>query len=129
MKIYDIIAGKDFESSINLDNLLLKLKAIPKENNMKMIFEDFEVTIGIEEKIPLFLITQKEKVLVTGIIVFDDYIKNKVIRKLQEEAYNDEFIEHYRSLPVETLVYISRRENAIKMVEDFLNVLLNIDIQ
>ena len=129
MKLYDLLRKNYVEADYDLSDIFIKFKSIPKDQNAKMVFDDFEVTIGIEEKIPLFTITNDEKTLVTGVLVVDDYIKNKVIKKMIEQVYSEEIIEDYKNVSIDTIVFISEENNAVEYIDMFLEVLKGIEIR
>ena len=129
MKLYNSLKGTYSENNYNLSDIYIKYHAIPKEQNTKMVFDDFEVLFGLDEKVPLFTITDGTNTLVSGSIIPNEYVKNKVIKKMIKEEYTDEVVNSYKDMEAETIVYISEQDNALELIDSFLRVLEELDIR
>lgn len=129
MKLYNSLTGKYSENNYNLSDIYLKYHAIPKGQDAKMVFEDFEVILGLDGKIPLFTISDRTNTLVTGSIIPNDYIKNKVIKKMIEEEYSENIINSYKDMESDIIIYVSEKEDALQLIDMFITVLEELEIK
>ena len=129
MKLYNSLTGKYSENNYDLSDVYIKYHAIPKKQNAKMVFEDFEVILGLDGKIPLFTITDGVNTLVSGSIIPNEYVKSKMIKKMSEENYTDEVINSYKDMEPNTIVYVSKHDEALKFIDMFITVLQELEIK
>lgn len=129
MKLYNSLTGKYSENNYDLSDVYVKYHAIPKEQNAKMVFENFEVILGLDGKIPLFTVTDGVNTLVSGSIIPNEYVKSKMIKKMSEENYTDEVINSYKDMEPNTIVYVSQHDEALKFIDMFITVLQELEIK
>lgn len=106
--IVNVITGTTVDSIIDIDFKLLAdiLKEEKKTLSIKLKEKDCEVVIGLEDNIPIFIIDLKKDVI-TGAILTNETDKTNFIEKSIENDIDDSFIQRYKGIKLNSLIYHS----------------------
>lgn len=106
--IVNIITGTRTDSIVDIDFKMLAdvLKEEKKTISINLKEKDCEVILGLENNIPIFIIDLKKDVI-TGALLTTEEDKLKFIEKSIENEIDDTFIEIYKKVELNSLIYHS----------------------
>lgn len=106
--IVNVITGTRTDSIVDIDFKMLAdvLKEEKKTISINLKEKDCEVILGLENNIPIFIIDLKKDVI-TGALLTTEEDKLKFIEKSIENEIDDTFIEIYKKVELNSLIYHS----------------------